>query len=351
MIPPRLTLLSLPLLASLLLPGTCWGGPVTITAVGDIMLAGADSTTLRERGFDYPFAATRHELAKGDLVVGNLEAPIATGGVEFRAKRFRFRTDPKVARALKQAGFSVVTLANNHIMDFGPSALQETLSLLDRNGIRHVGAGMNLNAARRETVLSANGSRVAFLAYSLTLPTEFYATPATPGTVPGWPRFFREDIARARQAADYVVVSFHWGSEGATLPHPYQIETAHAAIDAGATVVIGHHPHVLQGVERYGDGIILYSLGNFAFNTTSRLSDRSVIARITLDGGVKEVELVPLNVLNREVSFQPRVLRGKRGEDVIAHLNRLSEGLRTAFRSDGGRYLLDLGENRRLAKK
>lgn len=304
------------------------------------MLSGSGSATFQRRGFAYPFAATAAELHKGDILVGNLEAPIARRGTEFTDKQFRFRTPPKTAAALREAGFDVVTLANNHIMDFGVTALHETLAHLDKAGVAHTGAGESLATARQEAVITVGEKRVAFLAYSLTLPAEFYATPNSPGTVPGYLRYFMEDIPRARAGADHVVVSFHWGSERTAVPHPYQVAAARAAIDAGADAVIGHHPHVLQGIEWYKQGIILYSLGNFAFGTTSRTSDRSVIARITLGSGVKEVELVPVNVLNKEVRFQPRVLGGKRGEAVIDHLNRLSADLGAVIVKERGRYLV-----------
>ncbi len=316
---------------------------IVINAVGDIMLAGSGSATLQRLGCDYPFAATATELRKGDIAVGNLEAPLARGGTEFMFKKFRFRADPQCAPALKRAGFSVVTLANNHMMDFGEVALLETLRHLDESGILSAGAGQTLAAARHKAVLQVKGAKVAFLAYSLTLPVEFFAASDRAGTAPGYPRYFKEDIALAKGSADYVVVSFHWGSEGATSPHPYQTATARAAIDAGADVVLGHHPHVLQGIEQYKKGIIFYSLGNFAFGSTSPTADRSVIARITLDNGVKTVELVPLNILNSEVRFQPKPLKGKRGKAVIDHLNLISREMGTVIGSAGGRYLVRFG--------
>jgi poly-gamma-glutamate synthesis protein (capsule biosynthesis protein) len=314
------------------------------------MLAGSGSATFKRRGYDYPFAATAAELHRGDIAVGNLEAPITRHGIEFTDKRYRYRTPPKTAAALRDAGFAVVTLANNHMMDFGPAALCETLAHLDRAGVAHTGAGESLAAARQEAIITVGGKRIAFLAYSFTFPTEFYATPDSAGTAPGYPRYFREDIARARAGADHVIVSFHWGSEQATAPRPYQLEAARAAIDAGADAVIGHHPHVLQGIERYKNGIILYSLGNFTFGTMSRSSDRSVIARITLNDGVTGVELVPINIFNKEVHYQPRVLKGKRGEAVINLLNRLSAEFGTIIVKDEGRYLaVKASQGRNLA--
>jgi len=325
---------------------------IVINAVGDVMLAGSGAATFQRLGYDYPFAATAAELRKGDIAVGNLEAPIALGGTEFMFKKFRFRADPQCAPALKRAGFSVLTLANNHIMDFGEPALLETIHNLDTNGILSAGAGKTLTAARQKTVLQVKGAKVAFLAYSVTLPAEFFAAADHSGTAPGYPLYYKEDIAQAKASANYVIVSFHWGLEGSSMPHLSQVATAHSAIDAGADVVLGHHPHVLQGIERYKKGIIFYSLGNFVFGSLSPSANRSIIARITLDDGIKAVELVPLNVLNSEVRFQPKPLKGKRRKAVIEHLNLISREMGTLIVGDGSRYLVRMatGSERPIQK-
>ena len=333
---------SLSLSAALLLSTSfaAHAGKITLSAVGDIMLAGSGAATFARAGYQYPFAATSHELQRADISIGNLEAPLATGGNEFTDKKFRFKVNPKAAGALKKAGFSVLTLANNHIMDFGSRGLQETLEHLDRHAISYAGAGGDIEAARKPALLERNGKKVAFLSYSLTHPVEFFAGVDRAGTAPGYSRYFREDIRKARSSADYVVVSFHWGAERAVHPKPYQTETARRAVDAGADLVIGHHPHVLQGVERYRGGLILYSLGNFAFGSLSRHADASVMARVVLDGGVREVELIPLNVRNTEVRFQPNFLKGKRGREVISRINLLSRQWNTKIVFEGGRYLV-----------
>lgn len=336
----RSAILTISAAVMLSVSGPALAGKITLSAVGDIMLAGSGAATYARAGYHYPFAATSHELLRADIAMGNLEAPLATGGTEFTGKKFRFRVNPKAAKALKSAGFSVLTLANNHIMDYGPEGMRETLATLKSQGISHAGAGENIEEARRPALLERKGVNVAFLSYSLTQPLEFFADADRPGTAPGWSRFFREDIRRARSAADYVVVSFHWGEERAAHPRPYQVEAARRAVDAGADLVIGHHPHVLQGVERYRGGVILYSLGNFAFGSLSRHAESSVMARIVLDGGVREVEIIPLNVKNSEVRFQPAILKGKRGRTVISRLNELSRQWNTRIVAEEGRYVV-----------
>lgn len=324
---------------------------IVINAVGDIMLAGSGAATCKRLGYDYPFAATKEVLKQGDIAIGNLESPIAQDGNAFTDKKFHYRSAPQSATALKNAGFSIVTLANNHMMDFGALAMEETRHYLERVGIGCTGAGASINEARKRAVITIRGMKVAFLAYSLTFPDDFYAAADRAGTAPGYYTFYRDDIAAAKKISDYVVVSFHWGTEKCTRPKPYQVTAAHRAIDAGADVVIGHHPHVLQGIERYKKGVILYSLGNFAFGTASKTAKRSVIARVILETGVKGVELVPLNVLNREVHFQPRVLSGKEGKEVIDHLTQISRRWDTTITANGGHYMVEMGSGGVLARE
>ncbi len=313
---------------------------LVLTVVGDIMLAGNASETLSRVGYEYPFAATASILQASDIALGNLETPIARTGQEFTDKKYRFKADPKAAMAIRKAGFSVLTLANNHIMDFGAQGLAETCKNLKNGNILFTGAGRNLAEARKPVVIERHGKKIAFLAYSLTHPKEFYAGPDSPGAAPGYPRSFTQDIKKAKGLADYVVVSFHWGAEGATFPKSYQVCVARMAIDLGADVVVGHHPHVLQGIERYKGRLILYSLGNYTFGSMSGNADTSVIARIVFDREVLQVELFPLNVKNAEVHFQPALLKGLRGEQVISHLQELSSQWHTDIVSEGQRYFV-----------
>ncbi|ABK98246.1 CapA family protein [Pelobacter propionicus] len=327
-------------LLPLLCPAVATAQEIVVNAVGDIMLAGRWTADLRAAGYDPLFDNLRDELARGDINLANLESPLARCGREFTTKKFRFRGEPAVAPALRRAGFNLVTLANNHSMDFGWPALAETRGHLKDAGIAWIGAGENLEQARRMALFTVRGKRVAFLGYSLTQPLEFFAAPRRPGTAPGYAKLVAADVAAARGKADYVIVSFHWGREASTTVQAYQRDTAHRAIDAGADVIIGHHPHVLQGVERYRRGIIFYSLGNFAFASTSTIADVSALVRLRLDGRQRQAELLPLDVLYRRVRFQPRLLKGDRGAAVISRINELSRPFRTEIREMGGRYVV-----------
>ncbi|HIJ94336.1 MAG TPA: CapA family protein [Desulfuromonadales bacterium] len=324
----------------LCLPFTLHAEEIIINAVGDIMLAGRWAPVLKKRGYDHPFDGVRAHLAGADINLGNLEAPIARGGDEFREKKFRFRAEPAVATALQRAGFNLVTLANNHSMDFGASALEETLLHLKNAGIAWVGAGNNLGEARQMKLFTIKGTRIAFLGYSLTQPIEFFVGKERPGTAPGYARMVASDVAAARTQADFVIVSFHWGKEANPLVQPYQQTAAHNAVDAGADAVIGHHPHILQGIERYKRAIIFYSLGNFTFAAKSTTADVSAIIRLRLNGEQRSAEVLPLDVLYRRVGFQPQLLKGVRGAEVIDKLNILSETFNTRIQSKEGRYTI-----------
>ena len=313
---------------------------IVINAVGDIMLAGRWTATLRKAGYDYPFGGVKAELARGDINLANLESPLARCGTEFSSKNFRFRAEPEVAHALRSAGFNLVTLANNHSMDFGWAALAETRRHLSTAGIAWIGAGQNLDEARQMALYTVKGKKIAFLGYSLTQPIEFFASRTRPGTAPGYVNMMTADVANARKQADLVIVSFHWGREASGTVQTYQRDTAHRAIEAGADVIIGHHPHVLQGVERYKGGIIFYSLGNFTFASKSATADVSAIVRLRLNNGQREAELLPLDVLHRRVGFQPRLLSGAKGSAVIEKINQLSRPFKTEIRAQDGRYTL-----------
>lgn len=322
-------------------------GPVRITLVGDIMLGGSADEFMLRHGYDYAFAGVAGELARADVLFGNLEGPLTNGGEAAPDKKYLFRTPPmEVAPALARAGFDVVSLANNHTLDYGATGLFDTGTALFDAGIRGVGAGRDSKAARRAAVVERGGHRIGFLAYSNTFPEAFWAGTDQPGTAFGHRRHVEADVRALRSRVDTVVVSFHWGREATTDLRPYQPLLARAAIDAGADVVAGHHPHVLQGVERYGDGIIFYSLANFTFGSYSEIARVSAIAHVTVDrDGPRAVELVPIDVYNPDVLFQPQPLTGEAANAVVEHLKSLAEPLGTRLADEDGRAWLQLSDD------
>jgi len=315
-----------------------------VVAVGDIMLDGTSRPVFAQHGYDHAFVQVKKFFAGVPIVIGNLEGPLTTRGTPEQDKTYVFRSPPdKVSRALRNAGINVVSLANNHTLDYGPDGLEDTRAALDAAGVAHMGAGPNLREARRPVLMQAAGKRVALLGYSVTLPDHFYARPDKPGTAFAHEAHVRADVAAARAQADIVIVSFHWGQEGKTQLRDYQMHLGRVAIDAGAAAVLGHHPHILQAVEQYKDGVILYSLGNFTFGSYSRQAQVSAVAELTFAGDrLAELRLHPINVNNFDVEFQPRPLTGAAAERVVNDLIALSALHQTQLVNDAGTALLRL---------
>lgn len=240
-------------------------------------------------GPEVVFAGVASVLRAADICIVNLECAVSDVG-EPQAKSYTFRAPPECVGALVDAGIDVVSLANNHALDWGPEALVQTRALCEAAGIAVVGGGRDDTEARRPAVVERNGLRIAVLGY-VDAPAEgsfsrasWKAAPGTPGVA--WLDIDEmvADIAAAKREADHVVVMAHFGHEYHSTPSETQRLQARAAIDAGATVVAGHHPHVLQPVEEYGPGVIAYSLGNFVFDGFDPPANTSAILRVDIDG-------------------------------------------------------------------
>lgn len=307
----------------------------TLMAVGDLSFSGIDHIILKNP--EYPWVDTKEILQTATTLMGNQEIPLSNRGSIYTKKTWTLRADPRTVQSLTLAGFDVVTLANNHILDYGPIAMQDTLDALDSANIAHTGVGMNLEEARRPVIITTpDGTKLAFLAYSLVYPEIFWASKTRPGTPYGTPSYFVPDIQKAKAMADYVIVSFHWSNELIFYPFDYQKINARKCIDAGASVVIGHHPHVLQGLEVYKGGLIAYSLGNFVFGSRSTRVKDSMILAIEYDKkGLICAKLYPVNVYNPEVEYQTKLRHGADAERVLQDLRTYSKEFHTVIQSQG----------------
>jgi poly-gamma-glutamate synthesis protein (capsule biosynthesis protein) len=273
--------------------------PLTLAAVGDINLAPAPLGSVSGGDVDAPWRSVGPVLRRADLTFGNLECAITLGGTPF-AKQYRFRGTPRALRAATRlAGFDVLNLANNHSGDYGRGALLDTIRNVGKAGAAAVGAGASGAAAYRPVIRTKLGLRVAFVAFNEILPPEFRASGSRPGAAWSTPEAVRASVRRAAREADVVVAGFHWGAELATRPSGRQVALARVALDAGATAVVGAHPHVLQPVVRSGGRVVAYSLGNFVFPSHSAGTTRTGILELRLGAG-------------RVVShaFRPATIRG-----------------------------------------
>ncbi len=293
MIRPRYAFFLTILLSPLPALGQVPDSTVVLRFGGDLLLAGhyetaaQDSPSIAFEGFDL--------FHTDDISVVNHECPITSRGTKV-TKPYNFRMLPGYARVLPEAGIEVVNLANNHIYDYGKEGLFDTISYLDSLGVLHVGAGRTRAEARKPVILRLKGHTIGFLGYygGGEAPV---AGEREPGVAPRNLEIIAADIQALRaDSVGYVVVILHWGTEKAEYPDNGQRAFAHGIIDAGADAVIGHHPHVLQGIERYRNGIIAYSLGNFVFGGNSRDSYDTALFEIRLSRGGAGYALIPVGV-------------------------------------------------------
>ena len=297
----------------------------------------------RDEMLGWGFDRVKGVTTRADLFVVNLECPFTARG-EKVPKNFNFRASPSLVAALESGGVDVVSLANNHLMDYGEVGLADTLSTLDAAKIPHFGAGRSLAAAREPAIVTVKGTRFAFLGYFFLgdrniEPPQVIATPETPGVAGHhhdlalMKKWLVEDIAAARARADVVIPFFHWGREGKPQPEAYQVELAHLAIDSGAAAVLGSHPHVLQGIETYKGAVIAYSLGNFVFGGNWNPGDkRTALLELKFRGAAFAGHKVLPAFSDRypEVPVQPYFAEGDAGVAVLGHLEAISKPLRTA---------------------
>jgi poly-gamma-glutamate capsule biosynthesis protein CapA/YwtB (metallophosphatase superfamily) len=287
------------------------------------------------------------DLLRADLVVGNLESPVMHEIPEESPLRYghRFGASAPAVAGLAAAGFDVMSVANNHANDLGRDGLVETPEVLRAAGITPVGEAVHEGSPHRVVTLEHRGWRIAFL--SATTWLNHAPTPGDPKVpVIGVSRLKRTLVPLVEQARadhDLVIVLLHWGRERRERPEPAQVHAAHAFVDAGADLVIGHHPHVLQGVERYGNGLIAYSLGNFLFPAREDGFRDSAVLRVRVSAeprAVVEAVAHPLR-LGSSPAHEPRIAVAKDRRRIHERLRRLSRSRGTPTRSDGAALALE----------
>lgn len=306
---------------------------ISLAAVGDIMLGRTLGSAILNGRLEYPFANVAPLLQNADLTIGNLESALGDTG-QPADKSYTFQAPPAAAQSLALAGFDLVSLANNHALDFGPESLLQGIELLNGQNIAAVGAGANAAAAYAPTILEVRGLRLAFLAY-VNVPVEgrppyfdtqsWTATENGPGLAWATAEQIRADVGLIRPEVDHVIVSLHSGHEYVAEITPLQQELGHAAIEAGASMVIGHHAHILQGIEFYQGGVIVYGLANFAF--TIEGPPETAILQAWLDQSqVRQIALVPAFV-ELNLGGQPRLAESWEAPAILQQIYALTTPL------------------------
>lgn len=259
------------------------------------------------------------EFRQADISMVNLEAPFTSAAQPLPGKKFNFKAPVENVQALQTGGIDIVTLANNHAMDYQRAGLIETTQTLKKAGIQSIGAGEDIKAARRPVIMEVKGKKVAYLGY---YDADLHAaTEKTAGTNPRHNDRVAADIKALRGQVDWIVVNYHWGEELAKYPGDWQIDLARFTVDQGADLVVGHHPHVLQGAEVYKGRPIVYSLGNFIFGGNS-ISDYDTAAlKVSLKDEQMRVEFLPVQVRG----YQARVVNGQSGQQILGQITSVSD--------------------------
>lgn len=290
--------------------------PVTLVMVGDIMMdRGVKRKVVQGMDGDYNRLFTNTSYLKdADIAFANFEGTAAVSGHNI-GSRFSFHMDPVVVTALSSAGFDVVSFANNHVGDWAREAFDETRMHLKENNVMAAGAGDTYADATAPRVIDVRGMKIGFLAATDVGPNWLKATEKSSGILLANDPYLSEIIAKASREVDVLVMSFHFGNEYSPAS-TRQVALAHAAIDAGADVVAGHHPHVMQRVEEYKGRPIFYSLGNFIFDQYFSVHTmRGMVVTVSIDPVTKAIthteQVSPMNknfVPQRLIPFETSML-------------------------------------------
>lgn len=305
-----------------------------LAAMGDVMLAREVGRHFKERPEDFSFNEIKLVLNGHDLICLNLENPVGINGTPDKVQdpHVTFCAHPDTLKALKSLGATVVSLGNNHMLDYGENALEETLEYLNAAGIKYAGAGRNYEEANRPLLLECNGKKIAFLSHVFIYSAStLMAKRDRAGVSDHRIRKILPRIKELSRQGYHVIVSIHWGWEYSFYPIPYQMKQARQMIDNGALLILGHGPHYPQGIEDYKDGRIVYSLGNFIFDEPQKYARRSFIYSV---GVTEDMRLEGAKVLPVHINHIPKLAEGKEKE----HLERLIYSMGKAYHKRDRRF-------------
>ncbi|TSA33856.1 MAG: hypothetical protein D4R64_13415 [Porphyromonadaceae bacterium] len=297
-------------------------GPFALTTVGDIMLGSRMNQPIQKFGPEYPFFSVYPIFRRTSIVLGNLEGPFARKA-EKQGRNYNYKVDPKNTRILRRAGFNVMTMANNHLLDCGRLGVIETFSTLKKHGIKFIGAGENEDSSHTPAIMQAGKYKIGLLGYYWNSRTS--ARGNKPGSAMDTWEHLANDIRKLRSLVDRVVVTVHWGVPYEQYPSEEDQKKAHFSIDCGADIIIGHHPHIIQPFEVYKNRPIFYSIGNFAFGSGNSKAE-SIIVAIDFQDTLTDLTIFPVYIKNRDcrINYQPRVLTGDPARKSINRLKKIS---------------------------
>lgn len=308
---------------------------VIISLAGDTLLADHVGDYIEKHGVDYPWESVKEVFNKSHLTLVNLECAVGTTG-EPQDKQYTYRAKPETLEGLVRAGVKGVSLANNHSLDYGRECFIETLDNLEKYNIKYTGGGRNLNEALKPVVWDINGIKVGFIGFSRVTPhVDWYAAENRAGIVNGYDSNSKnviEAVKQAKEKADFLIVSLHWGTERTDYPRDNDVAIAKELIDNGADCIMGHHPHVLQGIEFYKNRPIIYSLGNFVFGAKGERTTQSMIFNMEINKkGIVNAKIIPARINQGK----PIIVEDEDRVNIINLINQLSSDWGTKVLEDG----------------
>lgn len=305
-------------------------GETTILFTGDVLFGNSFKTGYDAKGIQGVVSEElREELQAADILMVNNEFPFSDRGIPMEDKQFTFQCSPGYVTALNEMGVDIVSLANNHTLDFGKEALSDTFVTLDEAGILYGGAGETVERAEELQVIEVNGKKFGFIAVSRVIPEVSWKVEfSAPGLFSCYDETrLIELVTQADQMCDFVAVYPHWGVEYEAYPEEYQRKIAQKCMEAGADVVVGAHTHCLQGVEFFDGKPVFYSLGNFIFG---RDIDRSAIVKLTIDAeGNASYRLIPVYASGGVTQYTS----DEAGKGILSYIDSISPG--ASVSSDG----------------
>lgn len=324
-------------------------------AVGDIMLGRGVGMRLQKAGsYEKAFEKVASVLKQGDIVFANLESPLTNSSHGLDSKRkIVLKGKPEAVSALTSAGFNLVSLSNNHMMDYYEKGLFDTMSLLEKNNISYAGSGKNIEEARKPVIIEKNGIRIGLLAYTdmaeLIFAGEPYLSFAAgankSGLVPRKYEIIKEDVIKLRGQVDLLAVSLHWGVEDSFIIAPEQVEFAHNLIDDGVDMILGHHPHQFQGIEVYKGKPIFYSMGNFLFDQNDPENMESFIIDMKYSGTeLTELSAIPVRILDKSYV---EIQTGEKAGNILKRQVDLCRKLGTDIAVENDKLVFKSEENSR----
>lgn len=305
---------------------------------GDVMMTSYFKMYIDSKGVDYMWEDVSDLIKSADYSLFNLETSVSLRGSDTKPEGFGFRSDPSTLRGLKNAGIDMVSLANNHVIDYGRDALSDTMSSLKEYGIEYIGAGENKSEASKINYQTINGIKIAFIGTTEILGYKHWVAEDNKSGVFYLDKSNLDEINKiikeANEVADYIVVVAHWDREYVDFPETETIEMAHTFIDNGADIIIGHHPHVLQGIEYYKEGIVYYSTGNFNFLIKNENASQSALFELSFDKEkIVSSKVYPIKINACKANFLEK--NSKNYNTIISNLNERSEDFGTCIDNDG----------------